>query len=398
MRAIVYLIEQPLDARNYDRFGIQNWINRGWSVEVWDITPWAYPRAWRHFIDSGYKFREFPGYIRIESKRQLEARYSGTVITHFIDLTGENYCSLRAKIFLKRRGITRVVCATGSIPLPDEEKKIGLLSKLCTAFLRGPINSIRWLNSAFLGKVAARLCRPGLTVVSGQASFPASEYGHPIIKAHNFDYDIYLKLRQSNEATAGGYIVFIDQDYCFHSDSLYYEVPFLMTPSKYFPAICNGLNTISQALAADVRIAGHPRATYHNKNKGYFQGFPIEYGRVGELIRDCKAVVCHDSTAIQLAVLFGKPLIFVTTNELIPSIGGKSTARVASVFGKSAINLDKNLRNVDWQKELLVDKRKYAEYKNKYIKLEGSPEIPFWDIVIDRIAGLEEVVRESRNS
>jgi hypothetical protein len=59
---------------------------------------------------------------------------------------------------------------------------------------------------------------------------------------------------------------------------------------------------------------------------------------------------------------------------------------VASEFGESPVNLDRpDLRAVDWRKELSVDPRKYADYRNRYIKADGSPEMPLWDIVIDHI-------------
>jgi len=50
MKKVVILIEQPLDERNYQRFGIQTWLERNWLVEVCDLTPWAHPRVWQSFI------------------------------------------------------------------------------------------------------------------------------------------------------------------------------------------------------------------------------------------------------------------------------------------------------------------------------------------------------------
>ena len=35
--------------------------------------------------------------------------------------------------------------------------------------------------------------------------------------------------------------------------------------------------------------------------------------------------------------------------------------------------------------ELKVDLEKYASYRSKYIKAEGSPESPLWTIVIDHV-------------
>src|SRR5207253_5300759 len=69
--------------------------------------------------------------------------------------------------------------------------------------------------------------------------------------------------------------------------------------------------------------------------------------------RDWSSDVC--SSDLQFAVLFGKPIIFVTTDELIPCYEGRSIAKVAAELGKSAINLDGDLRAVDWREQLHVD-------------------------------------------
>ena len=128
----------------------------------------------------------------------------------------------------------------------------------------------------------------------------------------------------------------------------------------------------------------------------YFEGLQVEYGKTAELIRDCSAVVCHDSTAIQFAVLFGKPVIFVTTDELIPCYEGRSIAKVAAELGKTPINLDADLRTVDWRDQLRVDSRRYAQYRNEYIKTDGSPQLPVWDIVIDRIEDAERSLQAAK--
>ena len=95
--------------------------------------------------------------------------------------------------------------------------------------------------------------------------------------------------------------------------------------------------------------------------------------------------MCHCSTAVQLAVLFLKPVVFVTTDELNSSELGLYIESFASKLGKTVINIDRDLYKVDWHKELNVDYQKYADYRNEYIKIDGSPEKPYWDIVIDHI-------------
>ena len=392
MSKVVYLIEQPLDDWNYGRFGVQSWIDRGWEAEVWDLTPLSYPRVWREHFRSGSKTKEFAGYFPVVTRQQLEQLYSRQQpIEYLIDFTGDTYCSIRTKFRLTQMGAIRVICSTGTIPGASEGRPSDFGSKLTKAFTAGPIKSLKLLTNAIVRKVTAPYIRAGVTIVSGQKSIPVPVAGREteIIKAHNLDYDVYLKIVNSDATSAEEYAVFIDQDYCFHPEYIYQDCR-AVTPETYFPAVCKGLRRISHVLGTGLRVAAHPRATYRQRAIDYFEGIPIEYGRTAELIRNCKVVVCHDSTAIQFAVLFEKPVIFVTTNELESLFydfahKSESLPRFASALGKSVINLDADMDTVDWERELSFDPGKYSEYKRNYIKIDGSPELPYWDIVIGQL-------------
>jgi hypothetical protein len=386
MRKIVYLIDQPLDERNYDRFGIQTWLERGWTVEVWDLTPFAYKRVWENFHESKRVLKRFSGYFPVSSRCELNDRYSKLGrIGWFIDFTGDHLCSLRVRAALARRGARRVTSSTGMIPLSKDPEHHGLLSRLRNLIAKGPVRAISLLGNVIICRLAASLTRPRLAIVSGELSVPAPAHSHETLAVHSFDYDIYLKQLSSQDVVARPYAVFIDQDCCFHTDFVYEGGRVLTTPQRYFPAICAGLGAISRALHLDVRIAAHPRASYQHMEHDYFQGYVLECGRTGEMIKNSAVVVCHDSTAIHLAVLFAKPIIFVTTNDLIPAREGRSIALTAAELGKTAINLDGDLSAVDWRGETCVDREKYAEFKRKYIKMAGTPERCMWDVVIDHI-------------
>jgi hypothetical protein len=386
MKRIVYLTDQPFDERNYQRFGIQAWLDRNWSVEVWDLTPWAHPHFWNTFIALGQQIRTFAGYFPVTSGKELAQRLASCAqLKYFIDMTGENYYSMRAIFALTRSGATRVTCAAGSIPVPDRDARGSVFAKLARILGRGPRAVSKWLSSAFFSRVVTPRVAPGLAVVTGESSINAATRRHRLIRAHNFDYDIYLQLMASAAPPPGDYAVFVDQDYCFHPEFIDPGTA-VVTPQKYFATMRRGLGEIARALQIDIRIAAHPRAAYELRGMDCFGKFTIEYGHTAELIRGCRAVVCHDSTAIQFGVLFAKPLIFVTTDELMLSYEGKSIAKVASEFDKLPINLDRpDLSAVDWQREIDVDYGKYARYKSKYIKTDGSPQMPLWDIVIDHI-------------
>jgi hypothetical protein len=390
MRKIVYLIDQPLDERNYARFGIQAWVATGWEVEVWDLTALAYPHVWQDFIASGRELSGFAGYFPLASKRQLDDKCTRIgKVGHFVDLTGESYYSIRTKMRLIRSGAKRIVCATGSIPNgSDLGQKAGLTRKLTNMLAQGGIKFTKSLGNELVCRLASPFIRPGLSVISGEKSLRqalATGGAQEILRAHNLDYDIFLRLRKPT-LTQSGNGVFLDQNICFAPNLLCGNTTPYATPDKYFPAVCNGLRRISGVLRLPVRIAAHPRLPTQREYVDHFQGLPIDYGRTAELVSQCNFVVCHYSTAIQFAVLFRKPIIFVTTDQLSCSPAKGFIEGFASALGKSVINLDGHLDGVDWHRELSLDATKYAEYRNDYIKMDGSPEIPHWDIVIDHIA------------
>lgn len=396
MRKIVYIISQPLDERNYDRFSIKAWVNKGWHVEIWDFTPWLFPAVWSEFLATGGVLKDYKYYFPLLSECEMK-KHSAKIkdFEYVMDFTGNSFYEILIKVKFKLFGVKRVVFVVGSHPAPVEGEVYELhkfkqvsffLNSFKKVLLKLSRLSAAQLGEIFFRKITEFYIRPNFIVTSGKKSIPSRVDIAKIIKAHSLDYDIFMQLRETTNESAKNYAVFIDQDYCFHLDFLCLDIPFFATPEKYFPAICNGLRTISHVLDVNLQVAAHPRSSYQRRVPSYFEGIPIKYGRTAELIKDCKVVVCHNSTAVQFSVLFWKPIIFLTTDELDLTPAAKSIAIFASELGKSVINVDGDLGSLDWEKELSIDSKKYNEYRNKYIKIDGSQEIPSWDIVIKHIS------------
>jgi hypothetical protein len=388
MSTVVYLIDQPLSPRNYDRFGIQTWFDRGWTVKVWDLTPLTQPRTWHGYTRSGQELKEISNCVLLTAPAQLAQCLAEALdVDYYVDFCGDSYYGAWSKLRLSRGGAVRIVCAVGSIPADGAASSSRLVHKVRKAFASGPHRTLKWLVSACLSRMVARWAPPGLIVVSGGDSVARVVHGPgcETLRAHNLDYDAYLRLKAS-ESERAPFAVFLDQDLCFHPDYVYEDTPVFVTPDRYFPALCRGLRMISGALGVGMRIAAHPRSNYLQTGMNYFEGIPLEQGATAELIRDCQFAVGHFSTVIQLAVLFAKPIIFLTTDELMRSEVGPLAAKFAAELGKTVINVDSDLNAVDWRAELAVDARKYAEYRHRHIKMDGSPELPHWDIVVDHIA------------
>ena len=393
MNKIIYLIEQPLDERNFSRFGIQNWIDNGWHVEIWDLTPLAYPEVWQNFKESGHHLVAYDKYHRVMVKKDLSKLYkTHKVADYFVDFTGISLHAIRVKLHLMRAGAIRITCS-GSMPALDIKKSRVPTGKLASF----TFSTLITVYKEVLEKIAYRLIRhyfkSGISVVAGKHSLSESQsgyFGRDIIKAHNFDYDIYLNLSKLSSIPNNCKAVFIDQDSCFHPDVHYYSVGFIVTPEQYFPTMCQGLETISGFTGVQVEIAAHPRSSYSSQKVKVFRDIPIKYGKTAELIYNAKFIMCHFSTAIQFGILFKKPIIFLTTDEFELSHLSFYIRKLAGLLGKSVINLDSDLSIINWEKELKVDSNKYDDFIDKYIKINGTDELPLWDIVLNHIESVEK--------
>ena len=93
----------------------------------------------------------------------------------------------------------------------------------------------------------------------------------------------------------------------------------------------------------------------------------------------------HYSTSLNFAVLYNKPVIFFTTDEMEKfSIDANYIRAYSSELNKSFINISSS-RKIDWETELNVDRKSYDSYRGKYIKKKDTENRFFWQIVSEKI-------------
>ena len=96
-------------------------------------------------------------------------------------------------------------------------------------------------------------------------------------------------------------------------------------------------------------------------------------------------MIAHASTAINFAVLFNKPVLFITTKELQQNIISSYIESMALKLGKKPIYIDDSTK-IDSEIDFLsINEKDYDMYKNSYIKKDGSEDLPFWQIFANYI-------------
>ena len=85
----------------------------------------------------------------------------------------------------------------------------------------------------------------------------------------------------------------------------------------------------------------------------------------------------HYSTAVSYCVLFNKPIIFITNNELKYKRAGYQIKTLTDSLGSNIINIDNAFKKIKPN----VNFFKYKKFKNNYLKYPGSEEQNSWDII-----------------
>ena len=210
-----------------------------------------------------------------------------------------------------------------------------------------------------------------------------------IIWTHSYDFDKYLdkeeqKLTKTN-LQENNFAVFIDAPSpLIKHDALIPGISSPLTADIYFPSLCNFFDKIENNLNTNVVIASHPKSKHLDRPK-YFGGRKVYENMTIDLIKESKLIINRNSTAINFAILYSKPIIFHTSNEILKHhVMRHQINSMSKLFEKTPINIDKS-ENIDWHNELYINKELYKKYYNNYIKNPKSKKKYLWDIVIDEI-------------
>lgn len=390
IKRIILLFEIKFCKRDYDRFGIEILQNNGFKVEVWDCTPFLHEKFYNEIILPDQI--SFDGYRIFSDINQVKSELlklgSSDLVISFIDYRSETYSIYRciSKVNIKYG----VWIVGGSYPLPSMvNKRLTAIAFICTKVKKlGKINLGR-IKHYIVSRIPFRYLgiRPADFVLAGAANtnfykFPIGPKSE-IIRVHYLDYDIYLNEIHRSYSLNGKSAVFLDEYLPFHPDFSYCSMAAPLKPEDYYPAICEFFNKVEAELGIKIIVAAHPKSNYEDL-PDYFEGRQVIRGQTAKLVRESKFVLAHASYSINFAVLFKKPVIFLTLDKLKPSFQGALVDVMSGALNKKAINLNGPYQ-IDWNTELSIDEQSYEQYKHRYIKMRGTEELPFWQIAANYI-------------
>ncbi len=185
-----------------------------------------------------------------------------------------------------------------------------------------------------------------------------------IIKSQSYDLEESLKFKNKIK----NYAVFLDENLFNHRD--YKLLNNKRYVSKlYFREINSFFDFFEKKYKTKILISLHPRTTQISINKKYFNNRKCFIDKSHKLVSSCKYVFLHPSTtALNLPIIYKKPAIFLTTDELLERLELKARIERRKLnFDQPFINLSK-FKTYNYPKNFnYIDHEGYKKYMNDFI-------------------------------
>lgn len=377
MQTIVFLLHSPLVQRDYERFGIEI-LQKNFNVLVFDMTGLYRPE---YFQKKTFNIHLFPGYYSITTRKQCLLLIDQLNPDHAVDFINISWHSFFIRKKLRAKKITITKMQNGLLPII-----IGKQPSVPSKILNSVITPNKWKNFffSFYKMISpASFFGSDSILVGGLAgrNLTAVRYSKHVVPAHSFDYDIYLKLKDIKQTKIQPFAVYIDQDFIYHPNFEFLKIKKFVTEANYYSTLEAFFLDYESKTGIPVKVAVHPRSRY-DLHPHLYKGRTLYMGKTAELIRDSKLVLLHTSTSICHAVLWNKPVVFLTTDELNSSSYTFNALNIfRQLFSKELLNMnDYDDMELFRQINEPVDEAKYRNYKDQFIKYPGSPDHSFWEI------------------
>lgn len=377
-KELLYIcVKNPFCQRDLERMGIEA-LEQMFDVHILDCTEWLMPKAYAtrgaasisranlHPVKSLNAFRRF-----------IRRRPGGFAIDHVGQFSVQAVLLFHT---LKRNGIRIVIVDSGAYPSPD--MALGhrtLMTKVMDAVRDGVFlqmakeKCVRWLLRLLPDQ------RPDVAFVAGEAwkGDPRFLSARRHIPAHSFDYEVFRTLRASEDRAAVPYAVYLDEKIAGHEDNEELGLPEPANAADFYPALRHFFDAFESSTGMKVVVAAYPSVDIETCRE-LFGERRILRGRTAELVRDASLVFAHASTAISYAVLWRKPLSFLTSNSIQSSWYQPWIDAPRVLLGAQIISIDARFPDCSAADWLKIDAVAYTRYEQRFLKSKHAPDVSLW--------------------
>ena len=373
MKKITFITTQALNERNLKRFNLLLFIKDGWKVNYWNVQNVFYKNKFKN-TKKKYKILRVNN-IKFNNISSLIRAAFSTECSYYVDFLDNSFLSFILRKILSYKNNNRILIDSANHPqhnIKNLDFKL-LLNQMKFFFF---IKVVKFFFLTITRKIMLNFFNTDVYIhlVSGKLARINSEklYGKNLqLKSHSFDYNIYLE--NISKKKYFDKIVFIDQDWPLPFELAIRGGKKFVTFNNYWKSLNFFFDYLENKFNKEVIIARHPRANKDIK----ISKKRIVYNFTDQLIKYSFLNITHTSAAVEFVILYKKPLIIISTNELQQNQGTgvySDMLALSKALNKNILNIDR-FSEIQLFKEIKVNNQIYNKYTNNYIKEIGSKNI-----------------------
>jgi len=373
VKKITFITTQALNERNLKRFNLLLFIKDGWKVNYWNVQNVFYKNKFKN-TKKKYKILRVNN-IKFNNISSLIRAAFSTECSYYVDFLDNSFLSFILRKILSYKNNNRILIDSANHPqhnIKNLDFKL-LLNQMKFFFF---IKVVKFFFLTITRKIMLNFFNTDVYIhlVSGKLARINSEklYGKNLqLKSHSFDYNIYLE--NISKKKYFDKIVFIDQDWPLPFELVIRSGKKFVTFNNYWKSLNFFFDYLENKFNKEVIIARHPRANKDIK----ISKKRIVYNFTDQLIKYSFLNITHTSAAVEFVILYKKPLIIISTNELQQNQGTgvySDMLALSKALNKNILNIDR-FSEIQLFKEIKVNNQIYNKYTNNYIKEIGSKNI-----------------------
>ena len=387
-RKIIFIVETKFQERDYRRYGIEVLESNGFEVKVWECSALLHAAYSKAYVPPDP--HESEHLVRITDYKQLEqlaaALDSDTVVIE-PRCRGRRYHRLLRTLMWSKAKYGQI--DFGLQPGHNRQFEKSFFSRMwgrIVTVVSSPKTLLNRIYSKLPNRIKGLREFDFLILGGGEAIAKRNHEINPIVTkwvwTHTLDYDLYLQIEAENPPPEidGDYIVYLDSYLPFHPTWQIMGRPAPVTPDRFYGQLRKLFDYLEAQLGMPVVIAAHPRSKYHEMEEDHFGGRMLKFGETAKLVRGARLSIGHFSTSNSYNVLYSKPVICVTTDELEASQFAGYVESMAKMLGSEPLNIDHDT-SPEIKRCLHVSQQDYQTFYTQFIKKSGTPDVSSWQIV-----------------
>ena len=371
-KSFLFIVESTISKRDYERYKFNDFIQSGYNISFLDLTSFN-NLYYKEDIDtySIAKDRVFSP----SSKKEIIEYIKG--IDHNSTIISLSRVNVKTFFIYKK--------------LNNNGNKIGFILLGSTPDLFFNLNKkiFRNLLRNVKNKIIQRLygVHSHFYIVGSKADILVSENHFLFNKKSRFiyynslDYDLYLsndKLNNKKISTTK-YVVFLDEYNLNHPDN---NITGIMPVSKnYYSELNRFFSEIENKYSVKVVIAAHPRSRY-DKIGNPFKCREILKFKTIDLVKYSEFVLAHASTAINMSVIYKKPIVSLTSRYYHHTYNN-SIKFFSDTLSSTLIDI--STENYKLPNSFEINNKAYKDFYENYINYKNSNNLTLVKLIQDFI-------------